>query len=65
MRQLREFFLTNFLNVGTFLLVTINNVKDVIEIALFITLIIYNVKKISQLFKTKKRNGYDETEDKA
>lgn len=60
LKQLREFFQTNILNVGTLFLVDIGNLKSIIEIILFIALITYNVLKIKQLIKTskeKKKHG--------
>ena len=65
LKQIRELFLTNFLNVGTFLFIGISQLKDVIELVLFITLIFYNIGKIKQLIKTQKEKKTNETQDKA
>ncbi len=65
LKQIRELFLTNLLNVGTFLFIGISQLKDVIELVLFITLIFYNIGKIKQLIKTQKEKKTNETQDEA
>lgn len=60
LKQFRELITTNLLNVCTFLFIGLSDLKDVIEIILFITLIFFNIGKIKQLIislKEKKNNG--------
>lgn len=59
-KQFRELITTNLLNICAFLFIGIAQIKDVIEIILFITLILFNIGKIKQLIislKEEKKDG--------
>lgn len=47
----------------SFWLISLSELKDIIEIFLFITLILFNIGKINQLISTKKKDKKNETEN--